>query len=72
MMNDTIEKVFAVYGDNLPDKVLFNATVKSPVSVKLIDKKFKSWAKFEKEYKAYCIVKRNEAAKAKVVTKNDS
>lgn len=68
-MKETIlSRVYEIYKDNLPEKILYNATTASPVSVILIRTKFKSWDKFVKEYTEYCIAKRNSVVKA-VVTK---
>jgi hypothetical protein len=69
MKEAILNKVFDMFGDNLPSRMLYNGTNGTPVSVKGILSKFKKWGNFEKEYAAMCIAKRNEEALSKVVTK---
>jgi len=68
-MNELMDKVYSVYETELPTRIVYNATVVSPTSVRAILNKFKSWDKFEEAYKEYCDAKGTQPAKKTIVTK---
>jgi len=64
MSNQIIEKVFEVYGNDLPNnKDLYQATVASPVTMLEIKKEFGSYERFRKSYLASIMEKRSQDAK---------
>lgn len=63
-----IKEIYSVYADDLPSsRSLYSATTKSPVAMREITKKYKTWEKFVAEYTKYAILKRN--VKPVLVTK---
>ena len=76
-MDQILEKVYAVYGNKLPDRLLYNSMKNKPVSVAGILSKFKKWARFELSYTEFCITKRpkvevkTKPMAAKVTKKQD-
>jgi len=68
-MEDIISKVYQVYGDHLPTRLVYNAMTNKPTSTATILKKFKRWTKFELAYAEHCMAKRKEAADLAVKTK---
>jgi hypothetical protein len=72
-MTDTIEKVFKVYGNDLPeDRDLYQATVASPVTMLELRKEFGSYEKFKQAYLARIIEKRNEVKTTTKGAKKDA
>lgn len=67
-MSNLIQKAFEVFGNELPDRDLFQATEKNPVTMLMVKKEFKTYEEFKKAYLAFVINKRTKAAKDKVVT----
>lgn len=70
MNNDIIEKVFSVYGNDLPkDRDLYQAKTISPVTMLEIRKAFGSYNKFRQAYLAKAMEEKKPevAEKTKVV-----
>lgn len=68
-METIIDKVYAVYGNELPTRLVYNAMTNKPMSTATILRKFKLWSKFEMAYVAHCMSKRKETQEALVKTK---
>jgi len=68
-MQKIIEQVYAVYGNELPSRVVYNAMTNKPLSVRNIIRKFKRWERFEAAYREHCMAIRKSEEAAKVVTK---
>lgn len=66
---EILEKIYAVYGDSIPEGTSeYSAVAASPVTVLEVKKAFKSYENFKLEYTKFCMAKRAEKA-AKLVTK---
>lgn len=64
---EILEKIYTVYGDNLPVGTSeYSAVEASPVTVLDLKKAFKTYENFKLEYTKFCMAKRAEAAKAVV------
>jgi hypothetical protein len=63
---ELFEKIYKVFGQDTPNRILYNATVASPSSTNTLIKKYKTWKQFEKAYNIFCMTKRT---KKPVVTK---
>lgn len=68
-MKNLIKAVYAVYGDDLPNRSDYSSEDRKPFPVLDITAEFKTWAKFEIAYTIYAIKLRNTKALASVVTK---
>ena len=68
-MEDIIESVYAVYGDEFPSRSDFSSDSKKPFPALTVTKAFKTWSKFKTAYMAHAIQCRNTKAAASVVTK---
>jgi hypothetical protein len=60
-MMDLFEKIYKVFGQDTPSRLLYNATVASPTNTAVIIKQYKNWAEFEKAYTMFCGTKRKAA-----------
>lgn len=68
-MQKIIEMVYAVYGNELPTRLIYNAMTNKPLSVRGILKKFKRWERFVSAYAEHCVAVRKEKSDALVVIK---
>lgn len=66
-MEDIFEKVFEVFGYNLPNRSNFSATVANKTTTLTINKNFRTYAKFQFEYAKF--IGRKRASAVKVETK---
>lgn len=68
-MEKILKQAFEVFGNKLPERHEYSATVAKPATLLEIKKAFGSFKEFAKQYNIFVIEQRNKEVKEKVVTK---